>query len=125
MTSGRPRGTRGTGSPRLRADGTYGFRYYNATGRQVTAPLAFQTKTAARAWYRDMLAKQAGGVWTDPAASELLRTFGERELSLKTYTPLSRAQAQWLWTKFVEPAFGDWTLRKITLTDVQEWRSGL
>ena len=118
--------TRGTGTFRRRKDGLYAFRYYDASGRQVTAPVAFKTKADGWAWNNDRLAKVSRGEWSGAReSSELLRVFAEREMATRNYTHLTRDRRSWLWAKFVDPAFGDWPLTKITLTDVEQWRSGL
>lgn len=121
----RARARRGTGSIKKESDGRFSLRYYE-NGGQVRAPLRFEDRLAAELWNSERLVKSAKGEWQDPRRStELLRTFGERELAQRTYTPLSRQQAEWQWRKYVDPAFGDWSLSKIKFEDVQEWRSGL
>lgn len=121
----RPRARRGTGSIKRESDGTYSLRYYE-NGRQHRAPVRFHDREAAELWNSERMLKRAKGEWQDPRrSSELLRAFAERELAARTYTPLSRDRAEWQWQRYIDPAFGDWPLNKITLDDVEEWRSGL
>ena len=127
MTRDKPRARarRGTGSIKRESDGTYSLRYYE-NGRQHRAPVRFQDRLAAELWNSERLVKSAKGEWQDPRrSSELLRVFAERELAVRTYTPLSRDRAEWQWERYLDPAFGDWPLTKITLEDVEQWRAGL
>lgn len=119
------RARRGSGSIKRESDGLYSLRYYE-NGKQHRAPIRFQDEEAAELWNAERKLKSARGEWKDPRrSSELLRVFAERELASRTYTPLARDRAEWQWSRYIDPAFGDWPLNKISLEDVEEWRSGL
>jgi hypothetical protein len=92
------------------------------SGWQVPAPFTFQTKADANLWLADRLTKKARGSWLDPREGEvLLRDFGGSWLTNKPYTPLSRVQAEWLWSKHVEPELGSVSLNKISPSTVRTW----
>lgn len=119
------RARRGSGSIRKEEDGTYSLRYYD-NGRQHRAPQRFPDYEAAELWNSERRVKTAKGEWQDPRrSSELLRVFAERELASRPYTPLARDRAEWQWSRYLDPAFGDWPLSKIKIEDVEEWRSTL
>jgi integrase len=112
---------RGSGTIRKLKSG-WQARYVDESGRQVPAPFTFQTKADANLWLADRLTKKARGSWLDPREGEvLLRDFGGSWLTNKPYTPLSRVQAEWLWSKHVEPELGSVSLNKISPSTVRTW----
>lgn len=116
---------RGLGTTRTLKNGLVEARYYE-DGKQVAAPFHFQCVEDADDWLAQRRTAVRDGTWQSPrVGAELLRVFAERELSNRTYTPRSREQAEWLWFKFLDRAFGDYSLNRITADDVEEWRSGL
>lgn len=100
-------------------------RYYE-DGRQVAAPYHFECVEDADDWLAQRRTAIRQGTWQSPrVGAELLRVFAERELANRTYTPRSREQAEWLWGKYLDPAFGDYSLSKIAPDNVEEWRATL
>jgi integrase len=116
---------RGLGTTRTLKNGLVEARYHE-DGKQVAAPFHFETVEDADDWLAERRTAVRRGTWQSPrVGAELLRVFGERELSMRTYTPRSREQAEWLWAKYLDPAFGDDSLSRITADDVEEWRTEL
>lgn len=116
---------RGLGTTRKLKNGLVEARYYE-DGKQVSAPFHFESVKDADDWLDQRRTAVRQGTWQSPrVGAELLRVFAERELTNRIYTPRSREQAEWLWGRYLDPAFGDWSLNKISAEDVEEWHSGL
>jgi integrase len=120
-------GRRRFGAIRRLPSGRYQVRYRTADGRQVTAPLTFQTKADAGRYLSRVEADMLRGEWADPRLGRT--TFNEwadrwldSTVNLRANT---KAGYRTILRRYLRPAFGSWPLARIDPLAVRTWLARL
>jgi integrase len=120
-------GSRSFGNVRKLPSGKWQARYVGLDGQRRSAPVTFDTKTAANRWLRLTETEMTRGEWTDPErALVTVQEYAEQWIRERPgLRPRTVELYQWLLRKHIAPQLGGVALGRLTTPLVRQWRAGL
>ena len=111
------------GNIRKLPSGRFQARYLGADGKRRSAPMTFATKADASAWLAKTETQTIEGEWRAPELGrETFGTYGKRWLAHRQdLRPRTRELYAALWRLWLEPAWADVPLAKMTAEGWRTW----